>query len=481
MKHHNITFMLALLALLLFPPALMADNSPATKSTQEKSVNIPAEILADARVVDGGDTSGAVMFSELPEEDTSSDDVDDDVDDTVTGERPLSHEAAKPSSPAAVSLIGTSAAGFLLDKSVGEMDSNLMKPLNVISSDFIVPVEKNIKMYSGALRKHFSRYLTRSGKYMDMMKGIFRENGLPEDLVFLAMVESGFNPLAYSWARASGPWQFIKGTGKKYGLNVTPWVDERRDPIKSTRAAASYLKDLYDMFGSWALALASYNAGEGNVSRAVLRNGTLDFWELRNSGSLANETKEYVPKFLAAKIIATNPKAYGFGDVEYDQPMQFDEVEVKASTRLEVVAKCCGATAQDIKDLNPELMRWCTPPNNQSYTLRIPKGSKEAFLASYGQLPETERSASDLSDEAGDGEKRPAARRSYHTVKKGETLSGIARKYGMKASSLAKINGIGKGKGLREGQKLALNGSAKSKASSGKGRRGAARKRVRTA
>ncbi|HLB24989.1 MAG TPA: lytic transglycosylase domain-containing protein, partial [Nitrospirota bacterium] len=193
------------------------------------------------------------------------------------------------------------------------------------SGSLFAPIENSIRYFSVTVKKHFSRYLTRSGKYMDMMKSILRENYLPEDLVFLALIESGFNPKAYSWAKASGPWQFIKGTATRYGLKVNSWVDERRDPVKSTKAAAAYLRDLYGMFGSWPLAMASYNCGEGNVARAVNRNGTLDFWELHKTRHLPSETKDYVPKFVAAKMIANDPEKYGFYDIEYDDPFEYEE------------------------------------------------------------------------------------------------------------------------------------------------------------
>jgi len=429
-KYKKTVAALSILAALLSPCPLFAGDTQAPHASEPARDATKGSIITIRTAA--VDTSDTVVFSDYPAASAGQ---------AATGVKDSSSSALSQSGASSgVSAISDgSAGGFLLDDSTTELDSNLLKPLNVFNHDFINPVDNNIRAYSGVLKKHFSRWLTRSGRYLDMMKGIFRENGLPEDLAFLAMVESGFNPMAYSWAQASGPWQFIRGTAKKYGLNVNTYVDERRDPIKSTKAAARYLKDLYDMFGSWALALASYNSGEGNVSRAVLRNGTLDFWELRNTGSLAAETKEYVPKFLAAKIIAQNPEAYGFEDVEYDAPLEFDEVVVECSTSLETAARCCGVTVQDIKDLNPELKRWCTPPNSPGYTLRIPKGTKDAFLASYGELPERDKT----------GFKE-------HIVRKGETLKGIADRYGVSVEMLRQANELGRKARVTRGQSILI-------------------------
>ncbi len=277
------------------------------------------------------------------------------------------------------------------------------------------------------------------------MKSILRENYLPEDLVFLALIESGFNPKAYSPASASGPWQFIRGTATRYGLRVDRWVDERRDPVKSTKAAAAYLKDLYGMFGNWPLAMASYNSGEGNVARAVNRNNTLDFWELRKTRSLPSETKEYIPKFMAAKMIADNPASYGFDNIQYDQPFEFDEVIVNNCVDLDVVAKCCNVPVNDIKDLNPELIRGCTPPNLPAYTLRVPKGSKELFMKSYAALPDEEKIA------------RPkAVDRTRYTARRGDTMKSVARRYGLSVAELASANNLGINSKLKRGRRLTI-------------------------
>ena len=196
-----------------------------------------------------------------------------------------------------------------IDESID--DAIDVKPYNIpmVLND---SVENHLEYFKTRGREVFQRWLDRSARYIPVMKDIFREKNLPEDLVYVAMIESGFNPYAVSWAKAVGPWQFMPATGKLYGLKIDWWIDERKDPIKSTQAAAEHLKDLHNLFGSWPLALASYNAGAGKVQRAVLRTRSEDFWDLKASRYIRKETKNYVPKYMAATIIAKNPEAYGF-------------------------------------------------------------------------------------------------------------------------------------------------------------------------
>lgn len=323
------------------------------------------------------------------------------------------------------------------------------------SSDLLGPVERNIEYFSSTIKKHFTQWLARSGKYVGLMKSILRENYVPEDLVFLSLIESGFNPKAYSMARASGPWQFIKGTAVRYGLRVDRWVDERRDPVKSTKAAAAYLKDLYDMFGSWPLAMASYNCGEGNILRAVKRNDTEDFWELRKTRSIPSETKDYVPKFVAARMIAKDPQQYGFNDLTYEKPFEFEEVTLDHCTDLATVAKCCEVPESEIKDLNPELLRGCTPPNRSEYTLRVPKGTKDTFLKNYAALPDDEKVASPP--------RVPTIRR--YVVRRGDTLRSIARRFHVPAITLAKANRLRVKSRVRQGRHLIVPGYERTKTS----------------
>jgi membrane-bound lytic murein transglycosylase D len=218
----------------------------------------------------------------------------------------------------------------------------------------------------------------------------------------------------------------MPATGKLYGLRIDWWIDERKDPVKSTYAAAEHLKDLRNLFGSWPLAMASYNAGAGKVQRAVLRTRSEDFWDLKASRYIRKETKNYVPKFMAATIIAKNPEAYGF-TVSSFEPFKYDEIVLDESTDLRLVARCAGCTYEEIKELNPELRRWVTPPHFAKYTLRIPAGKKAAFLANFATTPAEQK-----------------IKWERHEVKKGETLSQLAKQYSTSPEAIRDINGLKK-------------------------------------
>jgi membrane-bound lytic murein transglycosylase D len=250
---------------------------------------------------------------------------------------------------------------------------------------FDAPIQANhrqVKAYlvyfSTERKEVIRRYLSRSTRYLPMIKEVFQEYGLPEDLAYLAMIESGFNPNAYSHAHACGMWQFIKGTGARYGLAMDGYVDERRDPEKSTKAAARYLLDLYKQFGSWYLAAASYNCGEGRVQRELNQSSHKSFWDLSENMCLPNETKNYVPQMIAATIIAKNPEKFGFKNVPYLPPLAQEKVPVTEPTSLRAAAVAVNVPVEEIQALNPELVRGMTPPQG-SYTLNLPPRSKEAF------------------------------------------------------------------------------------------------------
>lgn len=283
-------------------------------------------------------------------------------------------------------------------------------------------VKKSIIYFQTVARDAFERYLQRSGKFIPLMKEILKQYDIPSDLVYLPLIESGFNCRAYSWARASGPWQFIASTGKEYGLHRNYWYDERRDFVKSTHSAARFLKQLYRDFQSWELALAAYNGGPGRVSRSIKSQRTNNFWEL----DLRKQTEEYVPFFMAATIIAKNPEQYGF-HVDYEDPLDFETVTVNRSVNLKTVAKHAGTSVDVIKDLNPELLRDVTPPNARDYELRIPSGVKVQVLASLYQ-----------------NQTQPIYESGWvqHTIKKGETVSSIASKYGVSQYALLDANSL---------------------------------------
>ncbi|MBE0575711.1 MAG: LysM peptidoglycan-binding domain-containing protein [Desulfuromonadales bacterium] len=306
------------------------------------------------------------------------------------------------------------------------------------------PVVENDKVryfvdyYSGQAKNTFRTWLERSGRYLPMMRAIFAEAGLPKDLAYLAMVESGFNDKAYSWAHAVGPWQFIESTGRHYGLQNDWWHDERRDPEKATRAAAHFLSDLYAAFdGDWYLAVASYNAGPGKLRQAVKRYNSRDFWELCRGEYLQEETKNYLPKLLAVLMIAKQADKYGFADLEYHEPIAYDTVPLPSNTDLEVIARLSASDYQLIKKLNPELKRWSTPPEAKDYLVRLPVGSKDVFWEAYSRLP-----------------KRQRANYARHKVKSGDTLLALAKRHGVRVQDIQRLNGIRNARALQIGTDL---------------------------
>jgi membrane-bound lytic murein transglycosylase D len=304
-------------------------------------------------------------------------------------------------------------------------------------------VENCIIYFQTVAREAFETYLKRSGKYKNLMQRILREKGLPEDLIWLCLVESGFNPKAYSWARASGPWQFIASTGKIYGLKRNWWYDERRDFVKSTYAACDYLNFLYNRFESWPLALAGYNGGEGRIDRAIKKHNTKNFWKLK----LNKQTANYVPLYMAATIIAKEPERYGF-DVEYDDPIQYDVVRVNQPMDLKKVAQAIGAPESLLRELNPELQRGVTPPNYPEYPLRIPPGTKELFAERFKGY-----------------DAKTGGLFVEHKVSKGQTLSHLSQRYGVPISAIMELNGLNNKNRLSVGQRLIVPGNSSSAAS----------------
>src|SRR5271167_2115191 len=222
-----------------------------------------------------------------------------------------------------------------------------------------------INYFSNRGRGTFERALARSGRYEDMIRRTLKEEGVPQDLIYLAQAESGFHPLAVSRAGARGMWQFMGSRAKGYGLERSWWIDDRQDPEKATRAAAHHLKDLYNEFGDWYLAMAAYNSGPGTVQSAVKRTGYADFWELYNRNVLPKETRNYVPIILAVTIMAKNLPQYGFDDVSMDEPLAYDTVKIDYPIDLRLVAECVDAKAEDLADLNPSLLRLTTPKDSE--------------------------------------------------------------------------------------------------------------------
>ncbi len=246
-------------------------------------------------------------------------------------------------------------------------------------------VAAQIEYFSTTGKPGFQNWLDHSTRFLPLMKEIFRENDLPEDLVYVAMIESGLRMNAVSRSQAVGPWQFMSITAKTYGLKIDRWIDERRDPVKSTQAAAAYLRDLYKHFGSWRLALASYNAGEGRISRALFRSQDNDLPDLYESTILRRETRNYVPRLLAAILIARDPEIYGFV-VKNARVFSYDEVQIDESTDLGDIAALIGCTYEDLRDLNPELETRMSPPYVNQYALRLPAGTREIYRTARKML-----------------------------------------------------------------------------------------------
>lgn len=298
-----------------------------------------------------------------------------------------------------------------------------------ITYDFPIVINRQVEMYldlfQGKLRPYFSQWLARSGRYLPLMKTELEAAGLPLDLVYLSMIESGFSQRAYSRAKAVGLWQFMAGTGRDYGLSVSRYIDERRDAEKSTRAAVSYLKHLYNEFGDWYLAVAAYNGGPGTMRNALKRSGSSDFWEIAEGKYLRLETKRYVPKLIAAIIIAKDPATYGFDDITYETPLAYETMTVGPGLSLQAAALLTDSEDTVIKQLNQELLSDKTPLDCEQYELKIPPGTREL---AEDNLPRLHSIA--------------ATDYKTHIVRKNETLAQITRKYNINTTTLLKVNNL---------------------------------------
>ncbi len=290
-----------------------------------------------------------------------------------------------------------------------------------------------LRYFKGKGRRHFTRWLERVEMYRDIIEPILIEQELPRDLMYLSVIESGLNLNARSCVNATGPWQFMAGTGRLFGLRINWWVDERKDIVASTYAAANYLKYLYSLFGRWDLALAGYNAGEYRVAGAISRQKTEDYWQLR----LPSQTKWFVPKYMAALIIGRDPAAHGF-KIKNVKPITFDIVRIDRSTDLKHVSKGADCTVTRLKKLNPALKRWATPPGME-IDIKVPAGKGDAVLAVLADIPPEERVSWHR-----------------HKVRRGETLSRIASRYEISQSELKRINSIRNAHKIREGTILLI-------------------------
>ncbi|MCB2182830.1 MAG: LysM peptidoglycan-binding domain-containing protein [Desulfobulbaceae bacterium] len=311
-----------------------------------------------------------------------------------------------------------------------------------ITYDFPVTLNKQVDFYINFFqhkhKKTFTRWLERSSRYLPMIRAELRNAGLPEDLAYLPMIESGYSLTAYSKAKAAGPWQFIRSTGRAYDLTIDSYVDERRDPVKSTRAAIAFLSDLYDRFGDWQLAVAAYNAGGGKINNAIRRYKTKNFWEIAQKRYLKNETKRYVPKLIAAIILAKDPEKYGFTNINYSPPLAYETIEVPRWTSLRAVEVASGTDLETLRDLNRQLRQLITPPDQQDYPLRVPVGKKDIVAQN---LPRVHTTVS--------------TNYKTHVVGKNDTLNQICRLYNLNKTTLLKSNNLRKSK-LTPGQRLRI-------------------------
>ena len=307
------------------------------------------------------------------------------------------------------------------------------QPKENIQYNFPVVFNRQVQMYlqlfQGKQREQFGRWLARSGTYKALMEQELKNEGLPTDLIYLSMIESGYYELAYSRAKAVGLWQFMKATGKQYNLKVDKYIDERRDPVKATKAAVAYLSDLYKEFGDWHLAVAAYNGGPGKVRSGLRKHGVNNFWDLAAKNHLQLETKRYVPKLIAALVIARNPEQYGFTDIAYQQPLEFDTITVGPNMSLGAIALISDCTEERIKGLNNELKRGKTPANLAEYEVKVPVSAGVIAQKNLSRL-------------------HSIATTDYktHIIRKGDTLTKICQRYDVNKTTLLKVNNLRSGK-----------------------------------
>jgi membrane-bound lytic murein transglycosylase D len=337
-----------------------------------------------------------------------------------------------------------------LDEIPGEVppasDQDLQREKEIVAN---APIEYDIPMvlnnrvagyvdyFQSRGREFLEGSLERSGRYLETFQSVFEEAGIPQDLIYMAHVESGFKTSAYSRAKARGIFQFISATGRRYGLRVDGWIDERADPVKSARAAAAYLKDLHAMFGDWYLALAAYNAGEGKIQRGMARTGKQDFWSLAGTRTIRSETKNYVPMILAATIIAKEPEKFGFA-VPSGKVPEIETLAIEGQTDLRILARLIDLESEALRELNPHLRRGVTAPSGIT-DIYVPRGHAEPLRAAYAVLPS--------------GDRMVLAR---HSVGSGESAASIARHYGVSLASVQRANGLGKNTTLHAGQELVI-------------------------
>lgn len=364
---------------------------------------------------------------------------------TSCAHKDSSHSTDESQQQAAASASDAEPSQFRVAQEPTNTDPAKVEELEIIPTELNANVDKWIAYFQGRGRPHMERYLLRSTRYEPLMKKVLRDNKLPEDLFYIALIESGFSSQAFSHASAVGYWQFIRGTGKRYKLKINQLIDERRDPVLSTQAAAEYFKDLYGIFNSWYLAMASYNVGEGRVLKATRKYKTQDFWTLSKiRRALPRETDDYIPKFIAAKLIAKNPDKYGFEGIDYMPPIEFDHVSVDQPVNLRLMAEKMNINYEDFKALNPKFKGEIAPlEDDNSLGLRIPPGSYEIAMNA------AKESFSDKVEYIADQDEIQP-----YKVRRGDNFATIARKFRTSVAYLRDINDFPRKKKLRAGQKI---------------------------
>ena len=398
--------------------------------SEEQAAATPAVVPAEGSLWDYiEEIEGSVPAAPAAIGDSEDLDAERSLEETF-----LAEERLRPGPPAAVyadPLASTAADPYHL----AELDP----------ADFDIPIVVNddvirwMDYFTGKGRKYYAKWMRRSSRYRPMMYRKLDAAGLPRDLVYLSMIESGYATHAYSRAAAVGLWQFITPTAKEWGLRVDWWMDDRRDPEMATDAAIRFLGHLNETYGNWYLAWAAYNGGPGRVNRAIKKHGTRDFWELVERNGFASETDNYVPKLIAAAIIGHNPEAYGFTDIDYMDELVYDEVVVGPNISLDVLARCAGVSQSEFQAMNPHLRRWALPPDGKKFRLRVPVGKRSDFVAALDKVPPSER-----------------VTYQRHKVGKGETLGVIASRYGSSVSAIQRMNGISNANRIYVGMELVI-------------------------
>jgi membrane-bound lytic murein transglycosylase D len=372
-----------------------------------------------------------------------------------TSEPPLQARAVEPAPGEPILTLGQDPSdpgpGPDLQTSDGSETQSFSPPTPAVP----IPDNAEVRFFlerfqTGYRRAVVERWIERSGRYAEMIQGVLRGKGMPEDLMFTAMIESGFDPVAVSRAGAKGLWQFMAPTARRYGLRVDRWVDERLDPEKSTLAAARYLRDLHALFGSWELAKAGYNAGEMTVLRAMKAFGTSDFWELTRGRILREETKNFIPAIQAATLIGREPERYGFTPSQRE-PLAYEAAPVPSGFSLSRIAVLVGVGVEILSELNPELRMKQTPPGGP-YLLKFPLGASGRFVGAHTREREHRVAAA--------GRGRQTGHREIHVVRPKETVGTIAKRYGVSAAQLARWNELDETARIRPGDRLRVASAA---------------------